>query len=225
MANDCYTHVSFYSQNLRELTALHDRMFKIYTSDSRENEWLGTYVKEFFPDIDIDDVNCRGSIIEFDEEIQLFGGDGGEYIFSICTDDAWTPKVGVWNEVVNHFYPGVSITYKAEEPGCDLYAKWDPTGILYPDMINVDGYVPTKDGDCGYLVDELCDVCDNLDVVRERLAELLPFEFTLETGANNISERLEEYLNHHPEIENKDEYWVSVGVYEEYPPNYWSFRQ
>lgn len=211
MPNWCYTDITFYSPNKDEIFKLRNDFTKVFNDDAL----VGAYVKKFLPDVDADKVHCRGSVIDIDDSLSKTND---FFWFSMHTETAWAPTIGVWREILKQNFPNIALSYIAEEPGCDLYEKWDNSKLFYPITIRVSGYVPTKSGETLYLDEDERSWSSDFKTAKEWLQEILPFEFTLTKGGDDINEKLEEYAEAH-HLEETEDFWISFGVFEECSPD------
>lgn len=211
MPNWCYADVTFYSSNRNDVFRLRNKFTKIFN----DNGYMRSYVEEFLPELDADKVNCRGSVIDIDDAISKTNN---LHWFSIHTESAWEPKIAVWREIIKRHFPKIELAYIAEEPGMDLYEKWDNSGFFYPQTIRVSGYVPTKNGEACYLDEDERSWSSDFLTAKKWLQNILPFDFTLTKGGNDINEKLEEYTSLH-HLEDDEDFWISFGIFEECSPD------
>lgn len=157
MPNWCYTHMTFSvdkEEFLSELKRLHDAFINQYESNNpiipidpgSSDNWIG-YMGEIFhvPGIKApyDDMrypdeikNIRG-FYENCTEIGITNiGEQRIYYFSVLLYDAWSPKLNMWYYIVENNLPHITISFMCEEPECELYTKYDPVGLFYPENYN-----------------------------------------------------------------------------------------
>lgn len=211
MPNWCYADVTFYSSNRDDVFRLRNKFTKIFN----DNGYMRSYVEKFLPELNADEVNCRGSVIDIDDTV---GKINNLYWFSMHTESAWEPKIALWREILKKHFPKVDLAYIAEEPGMELYEKWDSTGLFYPLTIRVSGYVPSKSGKTLYLDEDERSWSSDFQTAKEWLQKILPFTFNLTKGGDNINEKLEEYTESH-HLEDDEDFWVSFGTFEECSPD------
>lgn len=209
MPNWCFTTITFYSTSRTEILEMHDK----FNGIQEEGGHFNVYANKFFLKPEADNMYRRGSVNYVDDifERAVYS------CFTIHTETAWIPAMDFWHAIVSHHYPNVRIAYLSEEPGCCQYFKWDADNLFYPDVICVDGCVPTKTGECVYLSEDDHAYSDDLDATIEWLKQLLPFDFTLTPGYDNLQEQLDEYLCSHP-CEQNDDCWIEVGVFKDLAP-------
>ncbi len=175
MPNWCSGTVVFYSKNRDMLVKMRDRFNEIFNGEpAMKNDfghgWMGDYSKAYFPDLDPLKVECRGSITIEDEVCETLDG---YFDFRIYTWTAWGPKIGLWREIAEKFYPDVNIAYIAEEPGYEVYVKWDEVGY-FDEKLYVDMCYPTKDGEQEFIEDNY--EFDTVDDILKWIDDNLPFE-------------------------------------------------
>ena len=214
MANSCISTIKFYSEDTEQLTLMYERFKEIY--DSSDTGWMGDYADAFFPEYGHDKMNCRGRVDEIDEIYRR-----NQYsVFTIWTETAWGPKIGIWYLIVKRFYPSVKIAYIAEEQGNALFARWDETEghIFYPETLYVDGCLPDKEGECDYIDDHYG--FGDLQDVMTFLDKRLPFEYVHANSEDALTKevqaKLEEYGKQH---ECDDNLYLYVEPFEEVHPS------
>lgn len=163
MPNWCSTVIKFYSKDKARVEEMYKKFSDIINGESTaendfKNGWMGDFANTFFPELGHDKIDCRGWVDGMDE---IYEWDGYA-IFTMWTETAWGPKIGIWNEIIKKFYPEVKMAYYAEECGCCLYCKWDEDNMFYPDEFYVDICYPDKKG-------EICQIDDHyqFDSVEE----------------------------------------------------------
>ena len=126
MSNRCNTLVTFYSTNKEQLADLHNRL------DALQSEKRG-YVSALLEDAGItnfEEENCGDlrSIIIYVSDLDE-NGEG--YSFELDNDDAWGPHIKSWRKAIDKLYPNndIKMYWIAEEPGCEVFCKYDPMGF------------------------------------------------------------------------------------------------
>ena len=154
MPNWCSTAIKFYSKDKDRVDEMYKKFLGIIKGEpTQENDfkngWMGDFANTFFPELGAEKIECRGWVDGMDEPY-----DYDEYrVFTMWTETAWGPKIAIWNEIVEKFYPEVKIAYIAEECWCGVFCKWDDDGMFYPDEYYVDICYPDKNGEIQTLDD------------------------------------------------------------------------
>lgn len=210
MPNWCDTEITFYSSDEGEISELREKLAKVFENSSH----MRCYAEQLLPEIDTNNVKCRGIVIYIDEEISKTNN---LYWFSMSTETAWSPQIGLWRDIIKKHFSSIKLAYIAEECGLELYEKWDESELFYPQKIRVSGFVPTKNGVIMLDEDERS-YNSNFQEAKAWLQEVLPFEFTLTKSGDDLNEKLDEYIESHG-LENGEEFWISFGFFEEYSPD------
>ena len=132
MPNICITNYVIEGEQ-KELDALYQTMKELQEMEQPAventfgNTWLGCLVKALGKNPE--EVECQG--VWTDLECQ---GD----TLRVTFETAWTPCYEV-TTLLKEKYPSLSIFYKAEEPGCDIYLKNDAEGKYFPET-ETDGH-------------------------------------------------------------------------------------
>lgn len=210
MPNWCYSNITFYSHKKQDIATMRDELIKVYNDDG----WMGSYVNKFLPAIDSDTIHCRGFVTSIDDEVRKVED---YYFFSLETETAWSPMIAIWRGILEACFPSVKLAYIAEESGMEVYEKWDETHLFYPEKFRVSGYVPTKDGDELYLDEDERSLSLDFQTTKAWLQEILPFEFELTEGGDNLDEKLQEYIKENPSL--YDDFWITFAVFKERSPD------
>ena len=127
MPNWCYTNIKFYSKNPNQLMAL----FKRFNRGS-ENNSLYDLMKSFYPN-ETNAFDARGCIISSDDEVNRLKNKDGVSIsyFGIDTETAWSPKIGIFQKILQDFYPDVELAYLANEDGYGVALKYDNNNLFF----------------------------------------------------------------------------------------------
>jgi len=160
MPNWCSTQITFSGC---DAAVLHDKI-ESWAYDALDNgfgrHWLGNIAinsglitKE---EINNTDLSLRGSI--------QYLSDVDDDRFILDQEDAWSPNVVVWKEIIEFFNYDVSFTFMAIEPGNGIYETNDPALI---DYYYIDCYM--DDGKYSY-IDDLSSAA-TLDFLRDILRE------------------------------------------------------
>lgn len=131
MANWCDTHIVFYSDNTEQLSDFYNKLRVI------ESNGLARIADSF--GIDRDTIPCRGAIY-YTSEIEK---DGKR--FYIDQEDAWLPKIKVWQEILKKNYPEINLVFRAEEPGCEVFINSDIDGDYISEEYYLDYCLPDTD--------------------------------------------------------------------------------
>lgn len=211
MPNWCDTEIIFYSHKINKLRDLHEKMRKIYFSQSSQendfiNRWMSDYANAFFPEIGAEKIDCRGSVFYIDEDInrkEIY------FYFKINTQTAWSPKMGLWNEIISRSYAGdIFIAYASEEPGMELYCYHDESQLFYQDsniyfdLLGDDGV-----GECGR--------AGNIKELHKILSAHYNFPFRRFKNIDKLKNAIQNKLS-------QDEY-INFYTYEECHPDEYDF--
>lgn len=128
------------------------------------------------------DYSCRGVIVDF-----YMDGD----VLVIDQETAWDEQTE-FRFFLNDTYPDIEIYYREEEPGCELYATNDSSGIYFPDRYYLDC---CGNGESEYYETIEPAAKDVQDIVEH------PVEPTVEA----IQKALEDYVKEH---EDEDLYYA-----------------
>lgn len=149
MPNWCYTRYVFHG-NKNEIEDFHKKIDEWTSKTTIKNDfgdpWLGHILNGagLGDRIDSGDarLRCRGSMTYL-EDVEHMSDE--ESIFCLDTETAWAPMALMWKEVIQKLgYTSVGFSFEAEEPGCELYQKYDPYGD-FPEDYYVDSFL--GDGD------------------------------------------------------------------------------
>lgn len=150
MPNWCFTQMIFHGEK-EEVNDFHNKIKEWTSKNYQDNgfgvNWLGNVLHGaglgHRISSDTDHLRCRGDIVYFGD-IDTFKG-SNEATFLLDTETAWCPMVLMWDEVIKAMgYKTVGFSYKAEEPGCEIYEVFDP----YDDFLEkyyIDIFVDTAD--------------------------------------------------------------------------------
>lgn len=150
MPNWCFTHVTFYSKNKENVVDLHAKLMQ-YSSVSYdkkvEKSWLGNILLNAgvgtYDEILADKYGyCRGWVDDIGDVTQS----DGYYSFFVTVQDAWAPHTEPFYHLLGKLYGHeVKMAFAAEEPGCEVYVKYDPDNLYYADCeYVVDSYFPSE---------------------------------------------------------------------------------
>lgn len=161
MPNWCQTDITFVAnrnEGQRAIDALHDLYEKIRTQCNGNtslmdngfgSEWLGNFAimykliePEQINNNNTNPYHCRGSI----ESVEELEGEN-ESSFYIQTEEAWTPCLAMWQEIIRRYYSinGVALIemyYFADEPGSEIYDTNDTNGYYYDEVGYIDLRIP-----------------------------------------------------------------------------------
>lgn len=216
MPNWCSSAIKFYSENENEVKEMLKRFVEIFNGEPAvENGfghgWMGDYAHAFFPEVELEKIRCRGSV-ELEDAICK---NGKYFYFTMFTETAWSPLMGLWHGIVEKFYKDVKIAYVSEETGMGVFSKWDESGVFFLEELYFDICFPTKDG-------ETCQIDDHymfgsLDDIYKWLDENFSFKYEKKGSIEELEEELNEIL--HNKEECKDDYfYCQIGRYYDVHP-------
>ena len=230
MPNWCYTNVTFYSNNKAQIKKMYKDFKKIYDGQATcangfGHGWLGDYANTYFTRQELipkvkdegflfpyEVINCRGSIIDIDEKVRFLKEDptGSWYAFSVQTETAWGVKMGLFWEIIQKEYPDIMIAYMGEESGCEVFLKYDPDDLFYPEEYYVDWFC--EDERVSKIECPDNHYFENLDEARNYIAESFSVKIP-ELFAYQL-EDLQEFLRglFHEHFKKIEDY-EKVGVY------------
>jgi hypothetical protein len=212
MPNWCNSTIYFYSKDKSTIQNFKDKVVKIYNSTATvENGfgkgWLGDYVNTLLaPEYHTDKDNnppCRGRL-EFYDEPGIIKYDG-YWHFRIHTETAWTPMLEMWQMILKRHYPKIKIAFLAEEPGCEIYIKYDPDNVFF----QFDNYYVEYDIE-GY-GDEYF---DNLDDAANYIANIQELELSKGQLLGKTAAEMAETANSAAQQLNKIN-WLSIHEFQE----------
>lgn len=134
MPNWCFTQMIFHGEK-EEIEDFHAKIkewtSKNYQANGFGTAWLGNVVYGaglgHRVNSETERLACRGDIVYLGE-VETFKWSTGA-TFNLDTETAWAPMCEMWNEVINsQNYKTVGFSYRAEEPGCEIYEIYDPYG-------------------------------------------------------------------------------------------------
>lgn len=149
MPNWCFTHITFHSQNEAAVKDWHAKILH-YTSISANGQtdpyWLGNLLLHAnlgsYDEIINDKFGyCRGWVNIIGDDVQY---SNGCYHFYITVQDAWAPHTEPFYHLLGKLYNHeVEMAFVADEPGCELFLKYDPTNLFYSECeYVVDSFFP-----------------------------------------------------------------------------------
>ena len=150
MPNRCYTVLVFHG-NDKEITDFRYKLEEYTSKNYMENgfgpTWLGNVLCGAglgdHIDSKVDCIRCRGAV-EWIDDIESNGDD--DSMLRVAMTSAWSPAISMWTRVISALkYETIIFTFCAEEPGCELYAKYDPLGD-FDDKYYVDTLLCGEDG-------------------------------------------------------------------------------
>lgn len=155
MSNQCFSGYSIVG-NKKIIEKLHGEFKKVLKKDrSKYNDQRGTYLSNsnwlgwltidlLHLDPEVDNVYCRGTVCDFDEDITLCDDD--KAYFQLTTVSAWVPMNRLFS-IIEEVY-GVEVLFIADELGCGLSCTNDIEGRFYTDR-----YIVDSDIDMDYFED------------------------------------------------------------------------
>lgn len=150
MPNWCNTHITFYAENKENVVDLRSKLMQ-YTAvpcnGCKDATWLGNILLHAkigtLDEILADKYGyCRGWVDDIGDVEQA----DGYYSFYITVQDAWAPHTEPFYHLLGKLYNHVvKMAYAGEEPGCEVYLKYDPDNLFYADCeYAVDSYIPAE---------------------------------------------------------------------------------
>lgn len=150
MPNWCFTHITFYSENKANVVDLRSKLMQ-YTAVPcnccKDATWLGNILLRAeigsLDEIQADKYGyCRGWVDDIGDVEQS----DGYYSFWATVQDAWAPHTEPFYHLLGKLYNhAVKMAYAGEEPGCEVYLKYDPDNLFYADCeYAVDSYIPAE---------------------------------------------------------------------------------
>lgn len=216
MPNWCWTCIKFYSKNEEAVKVLYEDFKKIFDEDEECQGFMGDYADHYFPEYGCERVDCRGRVDGIDAIDKL----SDLYYFTMWTETAWGPKMGLWYNIVTRFYKGVEIAYSAEEPGCGLFCVWDETegGLFFPETYYVDGVFPDEDGECYYIDDkyQFNSETEIVEFLKEKMPYIKKWGDTFDKTISIVEDFLETCGNEHSGMESL---YFQVGEFVEVNPS------
>lgn len=157
---------------------------------------------------------CRGSI-QYTDDFCDDDEDEEFSFFSFTQEDAWTPCLLMWKEIIARNYsdangPLILIWYQTEEPGNEIYFTNDTERNFYPDTWILEGVIKPRHTNLDMIPPEGIEFYDFYSNDNEVLSFIKNnitsrnFE-TVEQASEFINNELEAvplFLNHNPEIKN-----------------------
>lgn len=155
MPNWCDTQIVIYSKNKSVIHLLHAKVKSFMTAPaykglSDNTRWIGNILCH--SGYDYTDV-CNGKYgytrgwINNLNDVED-NADTGYSSFFLDQEDAWCAIIEPWRHIITKLYPyhDIKISWIAEEPGCDVYQKYDPDGLFFCDReYCVDCYVDSSE--------------------------------------------------------------------------------
>lgn len=173
MPNWANTHIMFFSKNkqqLEDLCSLIQNTPKVYDEELKEefdkqpglpigNGWIGGILyklkmitkDQIFNNEIPSNLSCRGRIIDQDYEVEEDYEDNPYldyeigYHFSIQTEDAWSPEVNTWDQILMEHFPDVKFVYVSEEAGNGYYENSDEDRFYWKDDYYLDVAINTDE--------------------------------------------------------------------------------
>lgn len=193
MPNWCSTQITIHHDDVNKLKLLDalidDWTSKNYKANGFGLTWLGNIVgNSGVATIDEDyktDVRCRGSMTYKDLNL-----DGNELI--IDTETAWAPMLQMWIRILNKYLPDAELTYRTEEPGCEIYCTNDPYLI---NKYVIDSWDDNIESDWEASEESVTKLLQKLLLTEETNIKSLIREFEESEYTENISIHQWEYVN------------------------------
>ena len=217
MPNWCSSGIVFYSENEKSLANLQRKLNEIYEGKPTPDNAFGKgcmrdYANTFFPNIGAAQIECKGFVsyigkIEPRENI---------FAFLICTQTAWTAKVGLWHRIIKDFYPDIKMAYVAEEYGSSYYCKWDETGLFFDYDYYVDIEYPGDD-------EEVLCIEDHEFISMESIYKWLDFHLPFKYEKKDDIDELEKEINSKLDEYSPNKFYCSMAKYNNIPPSEFKF--
>ena len=182
MPNWCSTTYAFYNADMNsdenfikfknEMKRFLDKNLNTKTDTDR---WLGTLAKHFGFDPNAFPFGLRGWIEQYE--------DNGDH-FKIWVEDAWCYHNGVFEVILEDFFPNVAYVLCAEEPGCEVYVNTDTDHIYLTDKY----YVIIEDENGDWLDTDYCENDEQLERLQNEWKNEVPncafnvYEFENDSG-------------------------------------------
>lgn len=231
MANWCYTSITFYTETNEKDTLEKMRNDFIRIDDGtfpaanglEGGGWMGDYADVYFPDRGHINIDCRGSV-QYIGHIQITPDEKYAF-FEIDTETAWSAKMGLWNEIINNFYPSVKIAYITEESGLDYLLCYDDSEgrQFYQATFYVSGCVPTKAGkleDLDSGESEVKYFDGTIEELQDYFDSILPFAYERKDNIAELDAELNSAIDDY--VENTDfegEAYIHLSEFTEYSPS------
>lgn len=223
MPNWCSTAIKFYSTEKARVVEMYKKFSDIINGESTvendfNNGWMGDFANTFFPELGHEKIACRGWVDGMDEPYEQ----DGYTIFTMWTETAWGPKIGIWNEIIKKFYPEVKMAYIAEECGCCLYCKWDEDNMFYPDEFYVDIFYPDKNGEIRQIDDHY--QFGSVEEIQKYLDEEMGLQYEHKGNIEEQAAEVQSVLDAYAEEHDCDEaLYCVIEKFEIEPPENFSF--
>lgn len=223
MPNWCLSSITFYSTNEKQIQKLHKDFENVYDGEpTRENSfghgWMGDYANHYYKTIGSEKINCRGSVDAIEELMQMKKDDKTYHYFHMTTMTAGGSKIELWAHIIKDNYKDVEMAFVAEEPGMELYQKFDPGNLFYSsEQYIVYASYPQKDEDGDIYFEGDYVYAETIDEIHDFFHEAnLPFLYQEFETVEKIKEYLDARFKAYSEDE--DEGYVSIYTYYEYDP-------
>lgn len=135
MANTCFTIYKIMGTDRQ--TEAYNKLVSALTELKGERfSWLGTLATKLGLDWENMGLPVRGDIMHWEEEESPW--DNGN-ILTLEVESAWIPCTELFDAIREHLGGELSISWRAEEPGCEIYWVHDEQGFFDGDNIYADG--------------------------------------------------------------------------------------
>jgi hypothetical protein len=211
MPNWCFTDFVFHGNN-NEITDFRNKLAEYTSKNYMKNgfgpSWLGNILCGAglgdHIDSKVDGIRCRGNVL-FIDDVECRDNESTLYI---STQTAWVPMVSMWTRVIETLnYESIRFTFRAEEPGCDLYVKYDPLGDFVGEKYYVDTLLCGEDASNDDLrrLQDTCYYASYEHLVKD-------LQTLLKTESRNVKNLIAEA--HLYKFADEDSY-VSIHTYED----------
>ena len=158
MANTCittYKITGIYKNN----AAYND--LKTYLDNNLSGLWLGDLAKHYNVDFASLGISARGNVCYYEE-------DNG--VITLTVESAWFPNKRLFEEINKRVGNQLSISYRAEEPGNDIFCIHDE-GCFFPERYLVDAI------DCEDVLGDIESFyCENISSVIDLWCKAIGYE-------------------------------------------------
>jgi hypothetical protein len=170
--------------------------------------------------------NCyfRGDLDEIyiDYDVKIPEIDNDYAVIFMSTETAWSPFPFVWEKILNALAPNSKYYFISEEPGCELFIRYDPYDILG----EKDFYVDIDFTDCVTRKEAVEKGKPNEYFYDHPVCMAMSEYDFLEYFGNAFNKKFDNVLDAFTMIENfkdaiPDDVIMSIYNYEDYDPSEW----
>lgn len=163
MPNWCYTNINVYSEKTEIIRDLHEKIksfavdccAKIYDATN----WVGNLLLQAGCDYKDIKSGKYGYVEGYVMNIGNYVERDGMGCFEMEFMDKWSPDIKAIRSLIRKLYPyeDINIAYMAQEPGMEIFEKYDPENLFY-DMY--DYYVD-------YIIPEEANIMDYPEIIQD----------------------------------------------------------